>query len=150
MRRIEKQINDNARIEQIIDKIKVCRLGLTDGYEPYIVPMNFGYKDGVLYFHSAAEGRKIELIKKNPIVCFEMDRLLKMVKAKEACDWGAQYESVMGVGKAQILETLPEKKQGLDIIMAHYSDRSFEYPEKMLKKTAVLKVTITRITGKQS
>ena len=149
MRRKEKQITKTADIEQILKQGQVCRLGFVDNNVPYIVPMNYGYQDKILYFHSAGEGRKIDLIRANPLVCFEVDELVKMNKAASACDWEVSYKSVIGTGTARILEIPAEKKAGLDIIMAQYSGRSFDYPDQMLEKTAVIKVTVEEMTGKQ-
>lgn len=149
MRRKEKQITETADMEQILEQGQVCRLGFVDKNVPYIVPMNYGYQDQALYFHSAPEGRKIDLIRTNPLVCFEVDELVKMNKAASACDWGVSFKSVIGTGTARILETPTEKKAGLDIIMAQYSGRSFDYPDGKLAKTAVIKVTVEEMTGKQ-
>jgi nitroimidazol reductase NimA-like FMN-containing flavoprotein (pyridoxamine 5'-phosphate oxidase superfamily) len=123
---------------------------MVDGDKPYMVPMNFGYKDECLFFHSAREGRKIDLIKKNPNVCFELDQLIKFKKAKIACDWGIEYKSVIGSGKAQLLDNLEEKIDALNVIMSQYSDRIFEYPDEMLEKTIVIKVQIDSMSGKQA
>ncbi|MCA1785233.1 MAG: pyridoxamine 5'-phosphate oxidase family protein [Desulfobacteraceae bacterium] len=149
MRRKEKQITETADMEQIFEQGQVCRLGFVDKNVPYIVPMNYGYQDQTLYFHSAPKGRKIDLIRANPLVCFEVDELVKMNKAASACDWGVSFKSVIGTGTARILETPTEKKAGLDIIMAQYSGRSFDYPDEMLAKTTVIQVIIHEMTGKQ-
>ena len=65
IRRKDKEITDSREIEAVIEKATVCRLGLVDRGEPYIVPVNFGYERNAIYFHSALEGRKVELIKRN-------------------------------------------------------------------------------------
>ncbi len=150
MRRKEKEIIDIKEIEKFLHQSNVCRLAMVDGDKPYMVPMNFGYQDGYLFFHSAKQGRKIDLLQKNPNVCFEFDQLIKFKKAKIACDWGVEYKSVIGSGRARLLENLEEKIDALNIIMSQYSDRTFEYPEEMLEKTAVIKVQIDSMTGKQS
>jgi hypothetical protein len=149
MRRKEKEITDKRQIEAILMQSNVCRLAMVDGDKPYVVPMNFGYSNGCIFFHSANQGRKIEVIKKNPNICFEVDQLIRFKKAKSACDWGAEFKSVIGSGKAQLLEDIKEKKIALDIIMSHYSERAFEYPHDMLEKTMVIKVAIDEMTGKQ-
>ena len=149
MRRKEKQITDNKQMEQILSQAQVCRLAMVDKGQPYVVPLNFGYGDGCLYFHSAPEGRKIDVLKADPRVCFEVDELVKMNKAAAACDWGVSFKSVIGTGTARILDTPAEKKAGLDIIMAQYSGRTFDYPEEKLAKTAVIQVVIHEMTGKQ-
>lgn len=150
MRRKEKEITNREDIEKIISQSRVCRLAMVDGDTPYIVPMNFGYKDGQLFFHCAKEGKKIDLIKKNPHICFEFDDLIKLKKAQLACDWGVDFQSVIGWGKAEFLDDLEEKTAALNCIMSQYSDREFEYQEKMLEKTLVIKVIIDKMTGKAS
>ena len=150
MRKKEKEITDIKEIEKILQESNVCRLAMVDGDKPYMVPMNFGYQDGHLFFHCAKQGRKIDLIQKNPNVCFELDQLIKFKKAKLACKWGVEYKSVIGSGRAQLLENLDEKIAALNIIMSQYSDRIFEYPDETLEKTAVIKVQIDNMTGKQS
>ncbi|WP_457551227.1 pyridoxamine 5'-phosphate oxidase family protein [Desulfobacula sp.] len=150
MRRNEKEVTNTKDIEKILMDNKVCRLAMVDENKPYMVPMNFGYSNGCLFFHCAKQGRKIELIKKNPNICFEVDQLVKLNKAKLACDWGAEFKSVIGSGRAQFLEDSKEKKAALNIIMSHYSERVFEYPDAMLEKIIVIKVAIHEMTGKQS
>jgi len=150
MRRNEKEITDKNELEEILLKSKVCRLAMVDKDKPYMVPMNFGYKDDNLYFHGASEGHKIDLIKKNPEVCFEVDEVLKFKKTQIACDWGLNFKSVIGAGKAVFLDAPSEKINALDIIMSQYSGRAFEYSKKMLEKTAVIKVTVDWMTGKKS
>ncbi len=150
MRRAEKEITDPKEIEAVLKKSEVCRLAMVDGDAPYIVPLNFGYKDGAVYFHSANEGKKIELMKKNPNVCFEVDFFLKFKKAPLACDWGIEYSSVIAWGKAEILDDLKDKKQGLNIIMAQYSGRKFDFPDENINRTAVIKVSIEKMTGKKA
>ena len=150
MRKKEREITDNSAIETIIKKSLVCRLALSDDTTPYIVPLCFGYKDKALYFHGPQEGKKIDIIKKNPTVCFEFDTDTEIVKAKDACRWSMRYKSVIGFGKAVLLEDTEETQRALTIIMSHYSDGPFEFNDAALKKTAVIKVEIERMTGKQS
>lgn len=150
MRRNDREITGKQDIEKIIKESHVCRLAMIDGKVPYIVPLNFGYQNGVLFFHSAPEGRKIDLLKQNPNVCFEMDELVQFKKAKLPCEWGVKYKSVIGSGTAELLNDIEEKTSALNIIMSHYSGRQFEFSSEMVKKTIVIKVTISQMTGKQS
>ncbi len=110
MRRKEKQITDKKQMEQILEQAQVCRLAMVDKGHPYVVPLNFGYRNGSLYFHSALEGRKINVLNVNAQVCFEVDELVKMNKAAQACDWGVSFRSVIGTGTARMLETPAEKR----------------------------------------
>jgi len=150
MRRKDKEIADLAEIESIIRESTICRLALADNEQPYIVPLCFGYKDNALYFHSAAEGKKIDILRKNKNVCFEFDVGSEIKTGKTACEWGLKYRSVIGFGNASFLEDPDSKQAALDIIMQQYSDESFAYSEKILKKMLVIKVEITHMTGKQS
>lgn len=64
MRRAEKEITNRREIDSILLKATVCRIGFIDHETAYIVPLNFGYSDNCLYFHSAPNGKKIDLLKK--------------------------------------------------------------------------------------
>ena len=150
MRRKDKEITDRAEMESIIRESTICKLALADNEQPYIVPLCFGYKDNSLYFHSAAEGKKIDILRKNKNVCFEFDVGSEIKKGETACEWGMKYRSVIGFGNASFLEDPDSKQAALDIIMKQYLDESFAYSEKILKKTLVIKVEITHMTGKQS
>lgn len=150
MRRKDKEICNLPAIEDIVRKSLVCRLGLAEENQPYVVPLSFGFKDNTLYFHSAPEGKKIQILRKNSKVCFEFDVEHEIVADEEACKWGMRYRSVIGFGKASIVEDMREKKEGLDAIMEHYSGRSYDYPEAALNNTLVIKVEIESMTGKES
>lgn len=150
MRRKEKEITDRSVMEEIIGQAQVCHLGLADGDQPYMVPMNFGYRDGTLYLHGALEGRKMEILRRNPKVCVAFDIHARVLPAENACKWGVRFQSVIAFGKAVILEDPVEKTRGLDVIMAHYSERSHTYPDKALAATAVIRIAVDTMTGKQS
>ena len=150
MRRKEKEMTDPDAIRRVIEQASVCRLAMIADDGPYIVPLCFGYRANTLYFHSAAKGRKIDLLRNDSRVCFEFEAASQAIEAEKACDWAMRYCSVIGFGNAIFLEDPTEKRRALDTIMAHYSDRSFTYPDGMLAATTVFTVKIVRMTGKQS
>jgi nitroimidazol reductase NimA-like FMN-containing flavoprotein (pyridoxamine 5'-phosphate oxidase superfamily) len=150
MRRKDKEIKDQKEIETIIQKATVCRVAFSEGDVPYIVPVNFGYEDDCLYFHSAPKGKKIGIIKQNDNVCFEMDVDQEVVKTGAPCGWEMKYRSVIGFGKASFVDDLEEKKRALNIIVAHYTDNSYEYPENEVRSVAIIKIEIETMTGKKS
>lgn len=125
---------------------------MADGNEPYLVTVNYGYRDNAIYFHSAPEGRKIEMIRKNPNVCFMIYTDDQLVSGENPCsDWSMKYRSVTGSGKATILENPDEKAEGLDILMGQYTkDGPFEFNDKNLRETAVIKIEIEKILAKGS
>jgi hypothetical protein len=148
MRRNEREITDRKDIDDIIRRCRVCHLAMCDEGQPYVVPLNFGYDGGFLYFHAAPEGRKIDIIKRNNRVGFEFDILHDIVTAEQACKWGAKYESVMGSGTAEIVDDLEAKKEALQLIMRQYGNGTWDFKEEILKKTLVLRVRILEISGK--
>ncbi|PID75595.1 MAG: pyridoxamine 5'-phosphate oxidase [Deltaproteobacteria bacterium] len=150
MRRKDKEITSKETIEKIIRSSQICRLGLSDGSQPYIVPLSFGYDNETLFFHSAREGKKVAFIKKNPHVCFEFEHNTSLVESDTPCSWGMQYQSVIGFGEAEIVEDIDEKKEALGIIMQQYSTKKFEFPDAAIQKTFVFKVKINEMTGKQA
>ncbi len=151
MRRKDNEIQAREEIVEIIEKAPVCRLGLCRDNVPYVVPLNFGYRDGCLYLHCAKEGKKMEMIRANPRVCFEIDIDVEVIQADQPCDWGMKYASVIGFGTAFVLEDPEEKQRGLDAIMEHYSSKPAQpYPESFLKHTAVIRVEVEEMTGKKS
>jgi nitroimidazol reductase NimA-like FMN-containing flavoprotein (pyridoxamine 5'-phosphate oxidase superfamily) len=148
MRRNEREITDRKDIDDIIRRCRVCHLAMCDEGQPYVVPLNFGYDGGFLYFHAAPEGRKIDIIKRNNRVGFEFDILHDIVTAEQACKWGAKYESVIGSGTAEIVDTLEAKKDALEWIMRQYGSGTWDFKEEILKKTLVFRVQILEISGK--
>lgn len=151
MRRKDKEIRTREEIVEIIERAAVCRLGLCSENVPYVVPLNFGYSGGCLYLHSAREGRKMDMIRANPRVCFEIDIDAELIPSDQPCDWGMKYASVIGFGTASVLEDPEEKKRGLNAILAHYGSRPLQpYPESVLEHTAVIRVRVEEMTGKRS
>ena len=151
MRRNDKKITDPEVIEEILHQSQVCRIALHDGEYPYIVPFNYGYHDRTLYFHSAASGKKINLIQKNNKACFEIEYDCQIIQHEEACKWTAKYRSVIGFGKIEFITDPEEKKKGLDKIMLHYGRSAVNvYNEKNVEDIVILKLTIDKLTGKQS
>lgn len=151
MRRQEKEILDSNIIGEILEKSLICRLGLVDNDEAYIVPVNYAYDDGKIYIHSAPEGRKIRLIKNNNIVSFEAELSFEIIKGKSACQWSAKYRSVTGRAVITIEDDPASKKHGMDLIMKKYgAGTGLVYDEESLSRLLILKLEIISVTGKQS
>jgi len=150
MRRKEKEIKDLAEIEAVLRSAQVCRLGLCDKGIPYVVPLCYGYKDKTLYFHCVPKGRKLDIIRDNNNVCFEVETDLELVRHEEACKWGFKYRSVIGFGKASLVEGLDAKKKAFAIIMGQYSDGKYDFPESDVNGVAIFRIDIESLTGKQT
>ena len=150
MRRSEKEIQDKGVLTEILTSALICRVALFDEEYPYIVPMNFGYKDSALYFHCATEGKKIELIKQNNKVCFEVEKSHEIISDDLSCKWSTKYQSIIGVGEIEIISNTEDKRNGLDIIMNQHGKCDNSYGAKAVDKVMVLKLRIKSLTGKQS
>lgn len=155
MRRKDREITNPEEIEAILQRCRVCRLAFSVNDTPYIVPLNYGFRrEGeriTLYFHCAKEGKKLDMLARNPRVCFEMDgahRLVRDAGHPQACTMA--YESVIGWGVARILADAAERLRALDCLMAHYGDKApGRYPQAALQAVAVFQVTVTACIGKR-
>ncbi len=151
MRKSEKEIKDPGIIQYVFDHGDICRLGLIDGDIAYIVPMNFGYENKYIYFHSAGEGKKIDIIKSNPMVSFEIDVDHKIKESGPACSWSASYISVMGSGKVEFIYDMVHKKRGLNLIMKKYSGKDdWLFPEETVSRTLIFRILADQVSCKGS
>jgi len=151
MRRTEQQITGHQAVEAILQRAKVCRIGLAEDNMPYVVPVCFGYKDNCLFVHSSPQGKKIDMIGKNNMVCFEVDTDVQLVPAGDPCGFTITYHSVIGFGRAFLVDTRDEKIQALNTIMEHYSQRGdYTFPESVVDAMAIIKIQIESMTGKRS
>ena len=149
----EREVTDINEIKEILDISMIVHVGMIDGAEPYVVPMTYGYtlEDGELciYLHGATVGRKIDIIKANPKVFFEMECDVTPFEGKVACQYGTTYASVMGLGKAEVLETPEEKIDGLVKFMKTQTGKDFAFDEKMVSIVSVIKITAKDFTAKK-
>ena len=153
MRRQDRRITDPAIICAVLDKCRTLHLGLVEDGRVYIVPLNYGWTEEngryILYAHSAAEGRKIDLIRGGADVGFEMETGVEYFDADTACGWGNRYESIIGEGRATLLETPEEKRQALAAIMAHYSARrDYTFEDAMVNLVQVIQIDVTALSCK--
>jgi len=154
MRRKEREILDKNLIAAVISESDVCHIAFADKDTPYIVTMNFGFDSGEkpgLYFHCAPVGRKIEMMKKNNQVCFQMETGHFLTRGEKGCDWGMKYRSVVGYGRLSVVENDGERKKGLDLIMHHYGGTGkYDYDPKVFSRTTILYLEITEIKAKEA
>lgn len=151
MRRKDKEIVDLNVVQGILREAEVCRIAFANMDYPYIVPVNYAYQGNCLYVHSAREGKKLEMLQKNNLVCFEAETCAEVLPAKEPCQWSTRYMSVIGYGRASVIDDLTEKRMALDWIMSKYAGNGeFSYPEEALQRIVVIKVEILELSGKKS
>jgi nitroimidazol reductase NimA-like FMN-containing flavoprotein (pyridoxamine 5'-phosphate oxidase superfamily) len=152
MRRTDREITDRAVMEEIISEALVCRIGLSgrNGPDivPYVVPVCFGYEDGVFYIHSAPEGKKMRLIGESPACCIEVDLCDGVVRGEKACSWGMRYRSVIATGTAALVDDPGEKKHGLNVIMQHYQGGQHDFTDREVAGVAVIRIRVEEMSGK--
>ena len=152
MTKRERQITDEAQIMDILDKGKVLHLGLAVDNEPYVVPMNYGYthEDGklVIYLHSAVRGKKLDMIRANPKVFFEIDCDLVPFESELPCQYGLAYSSVMGKGIARIVDDVEEKKRAMSILMKTQTGKDFTFEDRLVSIVAVIRIDVEAYTAK--
>lgn len=140
-----------AEIEKLLAGEEVGRIATVnpDG-SPYIVPVHFVYHDGKIYIHGLIKGQKISNINSNPAVCFEVDRMQGIIMSDEPCNVNTEYQSVVVLGSARLVQDERGKEDILRRIVGKYapslSDR--EMPVQMLKATSVIEIEIKECTGK--
>lgn len=149
VRRKDREITDRAELEAIIRADKLMHIALVDGELPFLVPVFYAFDGAALYFHSAQAGRKMEILKRNNNVCFEISTDHGFIESDEACDFEARHRTVIGMGKAVFVEDGAEKIKALDLIVAHFSDKKFVYPQSNLDRTAVIRIDIVSLQGKK-
>ncbi len=148
MRRAEKEIKDRSQIESIIQAARVCRLGLVDGDEAYIVPMNFGYSDNCLWFHCAKEGRKMDLVRRTGKASFEIDIDEGLVLDRDAYKCSNNFKCVMGKGTIEVVSDPSERAKGVEALMKHYHPGDYVVTDRCMDKTVVLKLEVESLSCK--
>ena len=154
MRRKDREVTDPGKIDAIIADCTCCRLAFCDGGRPYIVPLSFGFawEDGrrVFYFHSAKEGRKIDLIRAGGVVGFELDTNYKLNEGDRACKYSARFQSVIGTGTVSFVEDLAAKKAALECIMVHLTGRNgWDFPDSAVEATCVFRLEAEELSCKE-
>jgi nitroimidazol reductase NimA-like FMN-containing flavoprotein (pyridoxamine 5'-phosphate oxidase superfamily) len=153
MRRTDREVTDLTEIEEIIKQCRTCHVAMADENGPYLVPLSFGYRlkgrELSLYFHSAKEGRKLDIWRKNSRVCFEMCYEGEAVRAETPCDSGYYYASLIGNGDIRFIDDLEEKCEALSLLMEQQAGLSVRFDGKQAKDVCVFKICTTDYCGKQ-
>ncbi len=151
MRRHDREIKDFNEMIDILSRCSVCRLAFNQEGYPYIVPLNYGFEvigsTVILYFHSAKEGTKLDIIRNDNRASFEVDCGHTLVLEHDTGNCTMNYESVIGHGT---IEFVPEEEKlaALKILMKHYRSEDFPFNEAVVPQTEVLKMTVSEMTGK--
>ena len=151
--RRELEITNISEIKKILDRAMIVHIGMIDGDEPYVVPMNYGYtmENGkiTLYLHGATKGRKLDVLRENPKVFFSMECDITAFEGNYACQYGTAYTSLMGKGNAEIIDDMEEKKKALSILMKTQTGKDFNFEDRMAAVVSVIKIPAVDYTAKR-
>ena len=152
MTKREFKITDEGQIRLILDTAKVLRLGIAVDNVPHIIPLNYGYtvEEGKLtfYMHSAVSGEKLELMGKNPHVCFELDCDYRPFEGVLPCQYGLGYSAVSGRGRVTIVEDVQEKMDAMSILMKTQTGKDFTFNERLVSIVSVIRLDVSEYTAK--
>ena len=152
MTKRELQVTDLNEIKAILDTAKVLHLGLAVAGEPYVVPMNYGYvMEGeklTLYLHSAVQGKKLDMMKANSKVFFELDCNWEPFEGERPCQYGLSYSSVMGRGEAVFVEDVEEKMAAMTALMKTQTGKDFTFNERLVSIVTVIRIDVAEYTAK--
>ena len=157
MRRKDREVTDIKGIEEILVKCKTCHVAMVDNGSPYVVPLSYGYKifDNKmleLYFHSAKEGRKLDVLKRNNNVCFEISHEGEPAHSEDPCNSGYYFASIIGFGEAVFIDdidNIDEKCSVLSVMFRHQTGKNITFNAEQADTVCVFKIVSTDFTGKQ-
>jgi nitroimidazol reductase NimA-like FMN-containing flavoprotein (pyridoxamine 5'-phosphate oxidase superfamily) len=153
MRRKDREITDRELQRSIIENCDAIRIAFAVADEPYLVAMNFGFtwNDHLqFYLHSAREGKKIDMMRLNGRVCFQMDTNHRLVTGELSCRWGMKYAGIVGRGTLAEVTDETERRYGLERLMLNYGKKGpNRFAAEMLQQTLVLRLDVTEISCKR-
>ena len=145
-------ITSRSEMFQVIEKCDVCFVSMVDQNNmPYVVPLNFGVKDGFIYLHSSKKGKKTDILRNNNKVCiaFSTDHQLKYQNEAVACSYAMKYRSVLVYGHIAFIEEWEDKIEALNIVMRKYTDKKFSFNAPAIREVCIYRVVIEEMTGKK-
>jgi hypothetical protein len=144
-------ISDPEEITEIINKCQVCHMSMVDPEgAPYVLPMNFGYYDNIVYLHSAQHGKKMDILRKNPrvVLAFSTDYLLRFQNEEVACSYSMKYRSILIYGEIEFIDDPDAKKEAMNVVMRQYTGKDFSYNMPAIREVCIYKVVPAEITGR--
>lgn len=154
MIRKEREITDKAKIKDIIKNCQVLNLALNDENYPYVIPMNFGFRETddkyVLYFHCGRRGKKLELLERNNKVAFSMFTNTILEINEMACKSTMKFESICGNGIVKFVDDIDEKLSALSYIMQQYTTLNYEWEPKYANAVRIFKLEINELYAKSN
>jgi len=139
-------------VEAILKGGQVGYLALARDNQPYLVPLNFIYKEGSIYFHCALQGRKIDYIRANPKACFQAGEAGGLISGDNPCSHNYSYRSVIVEGRVEEVVSSAEKEIILRLITAKYATAQMAegaISSNRINSTGVYRIVPSIVSGKR-
>ena len=122
-----KGILEDREIKQLLQSVPVGHLALCSDNLPYLIPLNYLYSEGKIYFHSRVSGRKVDYIAANQKACFQVGIYDGIIMSDSPCNLGYTYKSVIIEGKIQEVIEPKEKEKALVKLTYKYAGSGFSH-----------------------
>ena len=150
-RKPDRRIDDPAALEAILRRGQVLHLAMCQGDQPYLLPLNYGYRPGRIYLHTGRQGLKLDYLRANPRVCFAVSVDVEIIPGAEACAWGCHYQSVLGFGRVAEVEDDDERLRGLIAISEQYAvPGPHVFRPGSRERACLLRIDIEELSGKRN
>ena len=151
LRKSHKQVFESAAAQDILDRGQVLRLAMCSGDQPYLVPLNYVHDQGRIYLHTGRQGLKMEFLRANPKVCFEVTVDVELLPSALPCKWNCAFRSVLGFGRVVEVEDPSERRRGLEMIVTRYAGPGPHRPAaEAAERVCVLRLDIESLTCKHN
>lgn len=159
--RLSKRLcTDEGKTAKFLEKAETAFLGLADDGVPYVVPLNYVWWNGSFYFHGAREGRKMEMIERNPEACVTVSEAYGTLPHPVPAKTDTSYMSVMAFGRIEHVTELSEATGAMQAMLDKYaagfhkerlsSAHVERYVSSMGSRTAVFKLNVRQLTAKEN
>ena len=152
-RRTDRTMKTSREMELLLERMPVGRLAVNTEDGPYIIPVNYLFFEGSIYFHSGPSGRKMKALQADSRVCFLVDEVGPQVLWEQGCGISQIYKSVVCIGKAVLIEDPVEKRGILGKMVQKYVPPGypvFPMTEANIKRTAIVRVVVESMSGKEN
>ena len=155
MRKASREMSAEWALE-VLDHAPYITVSMSDEKGiPYSVPLSLARADyKTFYFHCATEGKKLDILSKNPNVCLSAVTKCKPIVGPKDGSFTLEFKSATAFGKAELVSEEPEKIEALRLICERFLPQHMEAfndaIERSLARTSIVKITLTEPpTGKR-
>jgi nitroimidazol reductase NimA-like FMN-containing flavoprotein (pyridoxamine 5'-phosphate oxidase superfamily) len=143
-------VESRDEMEDLLCEESVGYLGLSMDGQPYVVPLNYAYLEGKIYFHCALTGKKLDCIRANPQVSFTVARQTGRVREHAGQDpCHVDSDSVICTGVARIVETPEERQPILDAFNRRFHPDAEPISLERAARCGAVEIVLTEMTGRR-